>query len=132
MNSFPDPVNRAAELTLERKGSDVVALDLRGISSATDFFIIATGTSDVQVRSIASHVVNELKKEDVRPTHVEGLSGGNWVLIDYVDMVVHVFHHQVREFYQLETLWGDAPSVAFDSDEPPFPSASTATEGSSA
>lgn len=119
MSKLPEPVNRAAELTLERKASDVVALDLRGISSATDFFVIATGTSDVQVRSIASHVVNELKKEDVRPTHVEGLASGNWVLIDYVDMVVHVFHRQVREFYQLEGLWGDAPSVAFDSEEPP-------------
>lgn len=87
----------------------MVVLDLRGISSATDFFLIASGTSDVQVRAIADHVVDELKKDGVRPTHIEGLSGGNWVLIDYVDLVVHVFHRQVRDFYQLETLWGDAP-----------------------
>lgn len=132
MSDLPGAVNRAAELTLERKASDVVALDLRGISSATDFFVIATGTSDVQVRSIASHVVDELKKDDVRPTHVEGLSGGNWVLIDYVDMVVHVFHHQVREFYQLESLWGDAPSVPFDSDSPPSPAPADAPESTSA
>lgn len=129
MTGLPGPVSRAAELTLELKASDVVALDLRGISSATDYFVIATGTSDVQVRAIAGHVVNELKKENVRPTHVEGLTGGNWVLIDYVDMVVHVFHHQVREFYQLETLWGDAPSFPFAAEEPPVVTRATAGEG---
>ncbi len=114
MSNLPGPVTRAANLALERKASDVLALDLRGISSATDFFVIASGSSDVQVRAIADHIVDELKREDVRPTHVEGLGGGNWVLIDYVDLVVHVFHHQVRAFYQLETLWGDAPAIAFD------------------
>ena len=117
MADLPLAVERAAALALERKAADVVALDLRGISSATDFFVIASGTSDVQVRSIADHVVDELKKDDVRPTHVEGLSGGNWVLIDFVDLVVHVFHRQVREFYQLETLWGDAPLRRYDGDD---------------
>jgi len=113
----PPVVRRAAELARELKARDVVALDLRGISSATDFFLLASGRSDVQVRAIAEHVVDELKKEDVRPAHVEGLQGGRWVLVDYIDFVVHVFHPQARDFYQLESLWGDAPrwSVA-DSD----------------
>ena len=106
--------DRAAELALERKAIDVMALDLRGISSATDFFVIATGSSDVQVKAIAEHVIEELKKEDSRPLHVEGLEGGRWVLIDYVDFVVHVFHPQAREFYQLEVLWGDAPQKTYD------------------
>lgn len=106
---FPEPVRRAAELALERKGHDVLVLDLRGISSATDYFVIAGGTSDVQVKAIAEYVVEELKKEGVRPEHLEGTRGGRWVLLDYVDFVVHVFHPQARNFYQLERLWGDAP-----------------------
>lgn len=107
---LPSTVERAAELALERKAGDVVALDLRGISSATDFFLLGTGNSDIQVRSIAEHVIQELKKEGTSPGHVEGMDGGRWVLIDYFDFVVHVFHPQAREFYQLEALWGDAPS----------------------
>lgn len=107
-DSYPAEVSRAAELALELKAHDVVVLDLRGISTATDFFVIASGNSDVQVKAIAEHVVGELKKDTVRPEHVEGLRGGRWVLIDYVDFVVHVFHPQARDFYQLETLWGDA------------------------
>jgi ribosome-associated protein len=105
---FPAEVTRAAELAVELKAHDVVVLDLRGISSATDFFVIAGGGSDVQVKAIAGHVVDELKKDSVRPEHVEGLKGGRWVLIDYVDFVVHVFHPEARQFYQLENLWGDA------------------------
>lgn len=106
---FPPEVMRATELALERKARDVVVLDLRGISSATDFFVIAEGSSDVQVRAIADHTVEELKKDGVRPEHVEGLRSARWVLIDYVDFIVHVFHPQARQFYQLEALWGDAP-----------------------
>lgn len=108
-SDIPPEVTRAAEFALELKAQDVVILDLRGISTATDYFVIAGGTSDVQVKAIANHIVNELKKEGVRPQHVEGLRGGRWVLVDYVDFVVHVFHPQARSFYQLETLWGDAP-----------------------
>lgn len=106
---LPPEVERAGELALERKAADVMALDLRGISSATDFFLLATGASDIQVRAIAEHVIEELKREDVRPGHVEGMEGGRWVLIDYIDFVMHVFHPSARSFYQLETLWGDAP-----------------------
>ena len=97
------------ELTHERKAFEVSVLDLTGISTATDHFVIASGNSDVQVKAIADHVVDELKKDGVRPQHVEGMSSGRWVLIDYVDFVVHVFHPQARAFYQLENLWGDAP-----------------------
>lgn len=108
---------RAVELAQERKGRDVVVLDLRGISSATDYFLIVSGTSDIHVRSVAEHIVEELKKDHVRPDHVEGLRGGRWVLIDYIDFVVHVFHPAVREFYQLERLWGDAPALVPDPQE---------------
>ena len=110
---LPDVVARAAELCIERKSTDVVALDLRGVSSATDHFVIGSGTSDIQVKAIAEHVREELRKEGHRPDHVEGLSGGTWVLLDYIDFVVHVFHASARDFYQLEHLWGDAPRVEF-------------------
>lgn len=106
---LPGPVGRSVELALERRARDVAVLDLRGISSAADYFVIASGTSDVQVKAIAEHVVDELRQGGVKPLHVEGLTGGRWVLIDYVDFVVHVFHPEARSFYQLETLWGDAP-----------------------
>ena len=105
---FPEEVQRAAELALERKAHDVSILDLRGISTATDYFVLASGTSAVQVKAIADHVVDDLKKQGVRPQHLEGLRGGRWVLLDYVDFIVHVFHPQARDFYQLENLWGDA------------------------
>jgi ribosome-associated protein len=108
-------LERAAELALDRKAEDVLALDLRGISTATDYFLLANGHSDIQVKAIAEHIIEELKKEGVRPDHVEGLRGGRWVLIDYIEMVVHVFHPSARDFYQLEQLWGDAGQRAFGS-----------------
>lgn len=106
---IPGEIRRAAELALDQKAHEVLVLDLRGISTATDYFVIAGGTSDVQVKAIANYIVDELKKDGVRPEHVEGLRGGRWILLDYVDFVVHVFHPQARQFYQLENLWGDAP-----------------------
>ena len=111
-SDIPEAVRRAAELALERKAQDVMVLDLTGISSATNHFLIASGTSDVQVKAIADHITDELKKEGHRPEHVEGRQTGRWVLLDYIDFVVHVFHPQAREFYQLENLWGDAPTWA--------------------
>ena len=110
---FPKEVAQAAASALDRKAEEVVALDLRGVSSATDFFVLATGNSDIQVRAIAEHILEQLAKEGVRPLHVEGLDRARWVLLDFVDFVVHVFHPVAREFYQLELLWGDAPTQVF-------------------
>lgn len=106
---LPVEVGRAAEALLDRKAEEVTVLDLRGVATATDFFLIATGRSDTHVTSLADHVIEALKGEGAKPVGVEGLRGGRWVLIDYVDFVVHVFHPAAREFYQLERLWGDAP-----------------------
>lgn len=106
---LPADVVRAAELLLDRKAVDAAVLDLRGISTATDFFLVASGRSDTHVTAIADNLVDELKKDGVRPAGVEGLRGGRWVLVDYVDFIVHVFHPEARDFYQLERLWGDAP-----------------------
>lgn len=102
---------RAAQLCLDLKASDVVVLDLRGVSDVTDFFIVASGTSDTHVRSVADHVQQEMKKEGARVHHVEGLQQGRWALLDFVDFVVHVFHPALRSFYQLERLWNDAQVV---------------------
>lgn len=105
----PTELSRAAELALDRKGRDLLLMDLRGISSATDYFLIVSGTSELHVQAVAEHVIDGLKADGERPSHVEGLRGGRWVLIDYIDFVVHVFHPAARDFYQLERLWGDAP-----------------------
>jgi ribosome-associated protein len=96
----------------DRKAVDPVLLDLRGLSSATDYFVIVSGTSDAHVRGMAEHLMTTLAPQGIAPHHVEGLAQGRWVLLDYVDFVVHVFHPQVRAFYQLERLWGDAPVIA--------------------
>jgi len=107
---------RAAQLCTEYKANDVVLLDLRGVTDMTDFFIVASGTSDTHVRSIGQRVLEDMKhKEGVAAHHVEGLEQGRWVLLDYVDFVVHIFHPTLRNFYQLERLWSDAEAVAVNS-----------------
>lgn len=110
---MPPEVRRAVEYALDRKAIDVTVLDLRALSSATDFFVIATGRSDIHVRAVADHVIDSGKRDGNRPEHIEGLDEGRWVLVDYIDHVVHIFHPAVREFYRLEVLWGDAPSAVF-------------------
>ena len=109
---LPPLVQRVSELCQERNARDGVLLDLRGLSDATDYFVIASGDSEVHVRAIAEHVVDELAREGTRPAGVEGQRAARWVLIDYIDIVIHVFHPAVREFYQLERLWGDAPTAS--------------------
>ena len=100
------------EALLDRKAVDPMVLDLRGLSAATDYFVIVSGTSDAHVRGMADHLMTALAPHGIAPHHVEGLAQGRWVLLDYVDFVVHVFHPELREFYQLERLWGDAPVLA--------------------
>jgi ribosome-associated protein len=99
---------------VEHKARDVLILDLRGLSEAADFFVIASGTSDTHTRSVAEHALEALEAAGRSPHHAEGLAQGRWVLLDYVDFVVHVFHPAQREFYQLERLWADAPRLSPD------------------
>lgn len=101
----------AAEAVEAKKAADPIALDLRDLGGAADYFLICSGNSDVQVKAIADAVEDKLREHGARPWHVEGLQGRRWVLLDYVDLVVHVFHHQTREYYLLERLWGDARKV---------------------
>lgn len=112
---IPAALERAIELAVDRKARDITLLDLRPVSDATDFFLIMSGTSDLHVRSVAEHISEELKQEGSRADHVEGMRGGHWVLLDYIDFVIHVFYPAAREFYQLERLWGDAPAFPVES-----------------
>jgi len=102
---------RAAEILVDNKANDVVVLGLKGVSDMTDFFVIASGTSDTHVRALGQHVEEELRVAGTRTQHVEGTSQGRWVLLDYFDFVVHIFHPTLREFYRLERLWSDAKVV---------------------
>jgi ribosome-associated protein len=100
---------RVALLALEKKAEDVLILDLSGLSVACDYFVICTAGSEQQVVAIADHIDTKLRERAQPPWHVEGKGGRRWVLLDFVDVVVHVFHHETRQYYLLERLWGDAP-----------------------
>lgn len=100
---------KVSELIFSKKGYDVVIIDLRKLASFADYFVIATADSDTQVKAIADEVDKKLKDEGVKTWHREGYRSLNWVLLDYVDVVVHIFKREAREFYNLEKLWGDAP-----------------------
>jgi ribosome-associated protein len=102
-----------AEYASDRKALDIVQLDLRGMISYTDYFVICTGRSDRQTKAIHDGIHQGMKSDHaILPARVEGLSESNWILMDYLDVVVHVFTPQTREFYKLEQLWGEAPTLA--------------------
>lgn len=108
-------MQRAIEALEDYKAGDITVLDLRGLSAATDFFVIASGSSDLHVRSMGLRIAEDLEREDITSHHIEGLSAGKWVLLDYLDFVVHIFHPSAREYYGLERLWSDAPLVGMSS-----------------
>jgi len=112
---------RAAQILIDHKANDVVLLSLEGVSDMTDYFLIASGTSDTHVRSLGNSVLEEMKRDVGQMAHhVEGLSQGRWVLLDYVDVVVHVQHVEEPTFYGLERLWKDCPRIEVAGlEEPP-------------
>ena len=95
----------------EKKSIGVVALDVRGLTSLADAFIICSGRSNRQVSAIAEHVRRVLREAGLRPLHVEGEKEGQWALLDYGHVIIHVFYEPVRNFYDLESLWADAPRI---------------------
>ena len=101
----------AAAAALSKKARQLLALDLRDLEGVCDYFLICSASSEVQVKAVAEGVEEKLRGAGVRPWHVEGLGGRRWVLLDYVEVVVHVFHEKTREYYMLDRLWGDARSV---------------------
>ena len=113
-----DLVRQAADAALSKKAYDLIALDLRDLQGVSDYFFICSAGSDVQVKAVADAVEEKLRESGARPWHVEGLEGRRWVLLDYVEMVVHVFHEKTREYYMLDRLWGDARSIDLGLEEP--------------
>ncbi len=101
----------ASRLLEDDKCEDIVVLDLRGISQVCDFFVIATGTSDRQMRAGADHVVQLGKERNDAPFGIAGYEEGIWIIVDFVDVVIHLFDEERREYYNLESLWGDGPRV---------------------
>ncbi|HVR08420.1 MAG TPA: ribosome silencing factor [Thermoanaerobaculia bacterium] len=104
-------VREAVAAAEDRKAIDLKVLHLEKVSDFTDYFLICSGGSERQVQAIADAVQERLRSDKVRPLHVEGYNRGQWVLLDFGDLVVHVFQEEPRRFYALERLWGDAPDV---------------------
>jgi len=98
-----------AHLTLNKKAFDVTVLDVRGLSTAADFFVIASGATDIQIRAIRRAIEEGLQPKGIKALHIEGEKTASWLLMDYVDVVVHIMQPRVRDYYNLEALWGDAP-----------------------
>jgi ribosome-associated protein len=103
----------AARVASDKQAEAVTVLDVRELIAITDYFVVCSGTSDRQVGTIAQEVTRSLKERGTRPVRTEGEAGARWILLDFVDFVVHVFHEEEREFYRLENLWADAPRVAW-------------------
>ena len=102
------------EAALDRKAEDVTVLDMNACSSFTDYFVICHGRGTRQVRAISDKVEEKLKEAKIRPAHIEGYNAGEWILMDYIDFVVHIFTGEKRKYYGIEKLWADAPQVALD------------------
>jgi len=100
-----------ARAALDHKAVDLVILEVKNLSSFTDYFVICSGNSDRQVQAIAAHIEEKLGKGEIHPLSIEGKREGRWILLDYGDVVIHVFYQPVREFYDLERLWSDAPRI---------------------
>ena len=99
---------------LKKKAFDILALDIRAYTTVADYFVICSGSSNRQVQAIAESIELDLKKHAFYPLGIEGFTHGSWILIDYGDIVMHIFYQPVREFYELERLWAEAPRLALD------------------
>ena len=104
----------AARAAQDKRATDLVVLDVRGVSSVADYFLLCSGTSTTHVETISDAIRAELKREGIRPLHAEGVAESGWVLLDYGDVLMHVFLEDTRAYYALERLWGDAPVMELD------------------
>ncbi len=105
---------RAAHAALDKRAGDLVVLDVQRVSSVTDYFLICSGKSTTHLQTITDAIRGELKGEGVQLQHAEGVAESGWVLLDYGDVLMHVFLEETRAYYALERLWGDAPVVPLD------------------
>jgi len=112
-NSFLELAKEACKVAEDKKAEHIVILDLCGKSSLTDFFVICSADNVKQTRAIALAIEERLAKLGEKKDHIEGYTEGIWILIDYTDLIVHIFTKEAREYYDLEHLWGDAPKVDF-------------------
>jgi len=104
-----------AQAALDHKAIDLAILEVKKLSSFADYFVISSGSSDRQVQAISSHIEEKLGKQGLHPLGIEGKREGRWFLLDYGDVIIHIFYHPIREFYDLERLWSDAPKVEMPS-----------------
>jgi len=102
---------RVAEAADDRRAEDLTILDMRGLTSICDYFVICSGRSRLHVNAIAEEVDDQMGKLGIEPQHIEGIPDSTWVILDYLDVVLHIFDPQARSFYNLEGLWGDAARV---------------------
>ncbi|MBW2598723.1 MAG: ribosome silencing factor [Deltaproteobacteria bacterium] len=107
-------VLQCVNTALERKAEDLVILKLKDVSSFADYFVICSGNSDRQIQGLAAHIGQKLKKSGILPLGIEGERSGSWILMDYGDVIIHIFYKPVREFYDIEGLWSDAPIMAIE------------------
>jgi ribosome-associated protein len=115
MKVHSDPrLGKIVEVLQDKKGLDILLMDLRPLTDTADYFILCTGTSEQHVKSLADEVAEKLAEKGEPPWHVEGYSTRRWVLLDFVDIVVHIFRQEARQFYALERLWGDAECTSFE------------------
>jgi ribosome-associated protein len=114
-------VNLITKSIIQKKGEDVKILDLRRLTSMTDFFIICSASSEPHIKAIADFILEETKKKGVKAWHNEGYQNLSWILLDYVDVVVHIFLNDARRFYNLEGLWGDAEITEVKDEKKPKP-----------
>jgi len=110
-DSARDLALRIAEILADTPASDTVVLDIRGLSTFSDFFVICSGENERQLRAIAEKLQEELREEGVRPQRVEGTPRSGWIVLDYNDAIVHVFDRDLRDFYKMERLWAEAPRL---------------------
>ena len=103
-----------AQVAVDKKAEDLVILDVRGLCSFTDFFVIISGRSSRHVQGLAEAIETELRSKRLSTSSSEGLAEGTWVLLDYSDVVVHIFYSETRKFYDIEGLWHDAPRISLD------------------
>ena len=115
---LPAQVTRAIAAADDKKGVDIVALDLRKAAGFTDFFLIVSGTNTRQVRAIADGITDALADEGVKPAFIEGYDRSEWILLDYFDFIVHIFAPETRVFYGLERLWGNADRIEVSASVP--------------
>jgi ribosome-associated protein len=103
---------KAAIVANEKKAYDTLILELKGLTVIADYFVICSGESTTQVKAISAHIESEFKKNAIRPLSIEGLGYAHWVLMDYGEVIVHVFEKETRQYYELEKFWLDAPRIA--------------------